>query len=1053
MVNQYPCVHCDKSVKKNQKALLCTECNLWAHIKCAGISDLKYNDPNEGFVNWQCSKCVSSYLPFFNDNVDEFVKVPKHTPDYEPSNESTSSDHNVHNSGDPRVQFPKEKGAKIAHLNIRSLRNRRDEFAQFLHDCPYDVMSLSETWLDKDICHNLVSIEGYKFERKDRTQYGGGVGCYIRENIPYLRRHDLENDNLELLWIELKPRNETSLFVGVIYRPPSSPMSFFDALEINLDKVTALSDKIVLLGDFNSNMLTANPLSKTLNDLSELNGFSQLIDKPTRVTPNSSTLIDLIFVSKSLGELKSGVLSLGLSDHSLVYVITRVTAPRLTPQISSFRSFRHFQENAFLDELQAIDWNEKLQTHDDVDGKWKEFHSTFLELCNKHAPYITVRKKITVSPWITTQYIELARERDFNKKKFNETRDVKYWDKYRVLRNKANNFIKKLKRQYYSDQLGDYSKDLKKKWSILKQLLPSKKSNNNPNIVVGGEIITDSHKIASDLNTLFSNVGKLASAKANGKAKQKGKNKKSGPKMSKRIKSKFVFEEISSEFVHRELSKLDCTKSVGLDDLHPRLLKVSAHLIASPIALIFNHSIQTGHFPQDFKLAKIIPIPKSESSNDINNYRPISLLSIVSKVFERAVHSQLLSFLKKENLLSERQSGFRPKHSTSTCLTEICDFLYEHLDKGRLIGAVFLDLRKAFDIIPHDLLIKKLSSYGLDGIALKWFESYLKGRQQCVSFKGATSDFLPVYSGVPQGSILGPLLFCIYINEISDLPLHPQTKISLYADDTAIFSSGFGVHSVQKQLQADIKVISQWFLENGLIVNTDKTKVMLFASSKRKKTAELNIVMDGELLEKVTKFKYLGVVVDQNLDWTPHVNEVIKKLCSSVACIRRIRHCVTKSTLTQLYYSLFLPHIDYCCTAWGCTTKTNLGRLQRCQNKFARLVLNAEYRTSTVSLLDALKWQSIEKRLSYQYCIMAYKSLNDMGPPYLSHLLSRRNVVYSTRHVESNQLYLPIPKTENKKRSFSYKASKLFNSLPLHVQSSSTLEVFKKRLRAHQYTC
>ena len=233
MVIHYPCVHCDKSVKRSQKALLCTECNLWVHIKCAGISDVTYNDPNESFINWQCSKCIFPHLPLFHENADEVEKVNEETSDFEQSYKSIPKC--VHSTND---QFPKEKGMKIAHLNIRSLRNKRDEFGQFLHDCPYDIMTLSETWLDNDICHNLVAIEGYTLERKDRNLCGGGIGCYIRENIPHIRRCDLEDDNLELLWIELKPRSyETSFFVGIIYRPPNSSMSFSTHFKIILTKL------------------------------------------------------------------------------------------------------------------------------------------------------------------------------------------------------------------------------------------------------------------------------------------------------------------------------------------------------------------------------------------------------------------------------------------------------------------------------------------------------------------------------------------------------------------------------------------------------------------------------------------------------------------------------------------------------------------------------------------------------------------------------------------------------------------------------------------------
>ena len=1039
MVTSYPCVFCSKPVKSNQKALLCTQCNLWAHIKCARVSELQYCDPNEHFVNWRCSKCILSLLPFFDvtDSADVY-----HPCDNINDVGKSKREDNI------KFQFPKEKGIKVSHLNIRSLRNKIHDLEILLKDYPYELISLTETWLDEFICNNMITVNGYNLERKDRAEHGGGVCCYIRSNIPYIRRYDLEDDELELLWIEIKPRNETSFFVGTVYRQPSGSISFFDVLENNLDKAAAFSDRIVLLGDFNCNMLTVNSLSNRLNELSSSTGLNQLIHEPTRVTPNSSTLIDLIYASNSLGQLQCGVQSIGFSDHSLVYALTKVSAHRLTPKISRFRSFRTFDENSFLSDLASIDWDALLAAQDDVNLKWKTFKSLFLQLCDKHAPYITVRRKIKGSPWINTEYIETARERDFNKRKFNATKDPLYYEKFKCYRNRANNLNKKLKRAFYQDQLRNASNDMRKGWSILKGLIPNKRSNNGSNIVIDGELESDPSKIASEFNSMFSNVGKSALDRINkesiGKKALKG---------LKRTQSKFTLEEVSIEFIQKELSTLNCSKSIGLDDLHPRLLKLSAHLIALPIAYVFNDSIRTGNFPHDFKLAKIVPIPKSKSSNDLSNFRPISLLSVVSKIFERAVHSQLLNYLKNQNLMSDRQSGFRSNHSTATCLTEISDFLYDNIDKGRLVGAAFLDLRKAFDIIPHDLLLKKLEFFGITGLELEWFKSYLTGRMQCVSFEGRVSDFLPVYSGVPQGSILGPLIFCMYINDMSNLPFHPNTHLSLYADDTAIFSPGFGGNSVQKQLQKDINVLSKWFRENGMIVNTDKTKVMLFTSRKNKRSLDIEISMNGEKLQNVTKFKYLGVVVDHNLDWSSHINEVVRKITHSVQSVRRIKHCLNEVTLRQLYYTLILPHIDYCSTVWASSTKKNLLRLQRCQNKYARLILNADYYTPTVKLLDTLKWQSVEIRLNFQYCVMIYKLLHGLSPPYLTRLVSYRNTIYPTRHVLTNQLYLPKPRTENKKHSFSYVATKLYNSLPMYIQTSPSLPTFKKRLRQYQISC
>lgn len=545
----------------------------------------------------------------------------------------------------------------------------------------------------------------------------------------------------------------------------------------------------------------------------------------------------------------------------------------------------------------------------DIDVMWDKFRDVFLKLSDKHAPYVSVRKKVKGSPWITSAYKELARDSDYCKSQFhkikcdnfrNENKTTALWKKYTSLRNKANILNKKLKKAYYRSKI-ESSKDMKESWNIVKELLPDNKANQCSHIVIEGEIVSDPLKIATEFNTMFSNIFQsIHGEEGSHEIKDNGVN---AIKRLSKVQSRFVFKEITTEFVKKkELNNLDCSKSVGLDDLHPRLLKLSAQLVVISIVRIFNQSIQSGRIPNDFKMANIVPIPKTKTSHELSDFRPISLLSTVSKVLERAVHSQLMEYLYNEELMSDRQSGFRSKHSTSTCLTEMCELLYDNLDKGRFTGAVFLDLIKAFDIIPHDLLIKKIGYFGISGTELSWFESYLVGRNQCVSYKGIRSDFLPVHSGVPQGSILGPLLFCMYINDICNLALHSTTNISLYADDTAIFSSGYGVQAVQTQLQNDILVLCEWMNENGLVVNTDKTKVMLFSSRRKKNQVKLQIKMNGKLIENVTKFKYLGVIVNQNLDWSPHVNEVVKRIMNSLICMRRIKHCLTKRVFTHLYY-------------------------------------------------------------------------------------------------------------------------------------------------------
>ena len=438
---QFPCVCCRKSVKTNQRGLLCPECSEWTHSKCANISNSSYDSPNEHFIGWRCQKCVLKELPFYGSDIIENECINAQNVCDQPILPEPivcSSEY---------LKFPSQRGLKLSHLNIRSLNNKKDNLESFLKKCPYDIFSLSETWLNDNISSNLVSIPNYNFERKDRTSHGGGVGCYILKSLHYVRRFDLENDNLECMWIELKQINHAPYFIGIYYRKPDANLLSLNLFEDQIHEVSTISNNLIIMGDFNCNMLTENNLSNKVNEMCGLFSMSQLIQSPTRITPNSRSLIDLVIVSNCLGSLISGVQSVGLSDHSLVYVILKSQKAKAVPVISRFRSFRNFNEQLFLDDLRNVSWD--ITDRDNVDLYWDNFKNNFNRICDKHAPIVSVRRKVKGAPWITEEYLQISRERDYNKRKFDITNDIKYWNAFKKYRNQSNTLNKKLKKKYY----------------------------------------------------------------------------------------------------------------------------------------------------------------------------------------------------------------------------------------------------------------------------------------------------------------------------------------------------------------------------------------------------------------------------------------------------------------------------------------------------------------------------------------------------------------------------------------------------------------------------
>ena len=700
MVINFPCVCCKKAVKSNQRGIVCTKCKTWVHITCVNISRALYENDDEHFLDWQCPVCILQQLPFYD--VDFHTETS--------TNMSTLNEICVDRNQSPtdnEYKFPSKSGAKLAHLNIRSINNKKDEVHAFLKEFPYDILSLSETWLDEKTQSSAFNIENYAFERKDRKSHGGGVACYIREDIKYMRRYDLESETLECMWLELKQRRGPAFFLGVYYRKPDSGIDHLNDLEENFENVLALSTNVIVMGDFNVNMLTQNNFTVKVNEMCNLLQFNQVIKEPTRVTPHSRTLIDLILVSNTMGDLDSGIHSVGLSDHSLIYVILKIERMKNRPKITSFRSFRRFNEESFRKELSESDWDEIVNTQS-VDRAWDDFKQTFNNICNKHAPFKTVRKKVNGAPWITEEYLSLARERDFFKRKHKitgeqeENKRQEYWKRYKYYRNKANNMNKKLKKIYYNSMIQKAGNDMKKTWKVMKELLANKKKSDNFDCLIDGDEIKNTEQLANEFNKYFNEVSDNLPSSSGYDINEMG--------TLNGVKSKFEFSEIPVEYVLKELQSIDCSKSTGVDGMHPKLLKIASDVIAKPLSNIFNKSLNSSDIPIEFNTAKITPIHKGNSKTELNNYRPISVLPIPSKILERAVYDQFYKYLNEHFMLSDCQSGFRKFFSTSTCVCDIKEYLIDNMKEGYHTTAIMLDLKKAFDLIPHELILHKFST-------------------------------------------------------------------------------------------------------------------------------------------------------------------------------------------------------------------------------------------------------------------------------------------------------------------------------------------------------
>ena len=421
----------------------------------------------------------------------------------------------------------------------------------------------------------------------------------------------------------------------------------------------------------------------------------------------------------------------------------------------------------------------------------------------------------------------------------------------------------------------------------------------------------------------------------------------------------------------------------------------------------------------------------------MDNYRPLSILPVASKILERVVQKQLIDYLEATNQLSPHQFGFRKHHSTQDAVTFFADHIRKGIDLGSLTGAVFIDMRKAFDTVNHTLLLNKLNDLGINGKERAWFTSYLTDRRQLVMYNGTLSEPQAVVSGVPQGSILGPVLFTIYIN---DLPSHIQTaQVLLYADDTVIFHSSADTKELKRVLQQDLNYLQIWARENRLSIHPIKTEAVLFGTHQRiAVNNELNLVLGNACVKRVQHYKYLGITLDANLNFHEHVDRLHCKLSSRLGALRRTRKHLTVDAANKVYTATILPLLDYCDIAWSSIGKTACARLDKLQERASKLIL-----PQSREPLKHLKWLPLAKRRDMHTTTMTFRCMSGKVPVSFKQYFKRNSCPYELRK-NKNNLMVPRVNTEIARGSFYYSGAKLYNNLPNRIKTSLSMSALKE---------
>ena len=612
-----------------------------------------------------------------------------------------------------------------------------------------DILGLSETWPDPTMDDSLVSIPGFNVFRVDRHRHGGGVAVFVNDKLCGKRVYiDSSPTTAESLWLEVSsPSIPATILVGCIYRPPSLNTDCIHSICNQIDQALTMRKHVVVCGDVNVNLLnTSHAQTIFLSEYIATRDLLQPIVSPTRITNHSATLIDIFLVSAREIVKSATVIDLGISDHAAISLNLSWRKPKLLPQMIEYRSFKAFDPDKFRQDLLEAPWS-VLEIFDDTDDKIDYFNKIFTQTLNKHAPLRKLRVEKNGSPWVTS---DIRDQMDIRRKllrHFRLTRSENDWELYGRQRNKVTALLRNSKSNYFSNLITNkvHPSTL---WRILKSTLPTPKPN-------WASFEESAESLANRFNRHFVSATPTLPVSVptpcDSPTSTVSPDLMSLPCMT--------LNTIKPEECETRLSHLDPHKSTGLDGIPSAMLNIASSAIASPLCSIINSSITSHFYPSAWKKALVKPLHKGGPRDTLTNYQPISLLPVASKVLEGVVRDQVYSHLLSHDLLSPWQSGFHPGHSTTTTLLHLTNKCHSALDKGQVVGAIFLDISKAFDTVDHALLLSRLVELGLDSDGYQWFNSYVSHRSQCMVIDSNYSTDLAVTSGVPQGSVLGPLLF------------------------------------------------------------------------------------------------------------------------------------------------------------------------------------------------------------------------------------------------------------------------------------------------------
>lgn len=951
------------------------------------------------------------------------------------SNAENSSDNNEHPLQQLRLAYP--KNVSLGYININSIRNKLGDLCSIVGN-NIDVLCIAETKLDLSFPTAKFMIDGYKKPyRHDVSDSSGGLLTYVNKNIPSRPLTSFKlPDDMEVLVIELNLRKQKWLVLSVYRNPTTQNLKYFiDNLTLVIDYYSNIYENIVILGDFNT-----TPCDTEVSSFMSEHGLYSLINEPTCFKSVGGRCIDLILTNKKHSFQKSTSFETGVSDHHhMIYTMLKLTFEFLPPKTNIFRSYRKFSAETFLNDLKC---NLAMSSI----GDFSSLNDAMVAALDKHAPF---KKKVVRGnhkPHINRALRKAIMKRSRLKNIYNKSRSLSDLENYRRQRNYVVSLNKTEKKKFFASVSNSSSKNPKKFWDSCKPYFTNKCKSKEVFSLIEGDIVEqDELKLARIFNTYFNTITKTLNivpwkpeflCVSINDILVKFSDHPSIVKIYESFNDGTIFEfsHIYPWDTYDVIMGLNPSKQGG-GPFPTKLLKSVAKQVSVPLTDCFNSCISDGVFPDELKLATIIPVYKKDDESDKENYRPISILPTLSKVFERLLFNQLSAFFEKK--FSKFLCGFRKKFSTQTALIRLISQWQQCLDKSGKVGALLMDLSKAFDCLSHELLTAKLAAYGMHLNSVKLLFSYLQNRFQRVKIGSAFSEWLKILLGVPQGSILGPLLFNVFINDF--LEFITRTEVCNFADDNTLYKCAKSVEDVFNSLEEDLRNALLWFNLNQLVPNPGKFQLMFLGVND---STHLTLNVNSEVIIPSDHVILLGLNIDCKLKFDNHVTDICRNANYKVRSLYRIRSFLDEGDARVLSNAFILSNFSYCPIIWMYCSKGLHQKIDTVHKRALRAVTRA-YDKSYEELLVSEAVLSTHQRNLVTLLAEMYKSMSVSHPDIVRDLFSLKESAYWLR----NQSLFKLPSTRTihfGMNSISFRGCQLWNMLPQCFKNSSSVNVFKR---------